>query len=172
MRRGVQCFAIALAASAVLLGYRQAFAAGRARGTPVARVCVAGLRLDLSGGAAAWAAEGGRLVGDAICEVPGAPRGLPGDRLLAASGEDGGVIAQRVPGRPDAALEEAIAALLAQGWRETAPSSLARGHKQAGSTAALVSRGGFLVVTAIASRASEKSVVIAAMVREGEEGRR
>ena len=172
MRRGVQWFAIALGASAALLGYREASAAARVSEASVARVCVAGLRLDLAGGAAARGAEEGRLVGDAICAVPSVPRGLPGERLLSASSASGDVIAHRVSGPPAAALEAAVEALAREGWRETAASRLARGRGAVARSAAMISAGGFLVVTAVPARSRDASVVLAAaLARRGEAGR-
>lgn len=149
--------AIAAAASAVLLGYRSASAAGAAKDPGVARVCVAGLRLALDGGR-----EEGSPVGDAICEVPGAPLGLPGERLLAAAGPEGGVLAVRSREPAEPALASAVRALSLQGWEETPASKGARARGAATAAAEMSSTGGALFVTA--APVGRGSVVVAAVL--------
>jgi hypothetical protein len=174
MSRGITWIVLLAAACAVLVCYRKAYAAREAPEAEAVRVCVAGVSVDLSGGTAARAAgggEGGVLGEESRCRFPAVPLGLPGERLLAATTADGGgAIAYRMTGDPPAALATAVAALAAQGWRESAPSRLARSRSAALPLAALVARSRALYAIAIDAPSGGGSVVVAVSLGAGADG--
>jgi len=172
MTRRIQCFAVVIAAAAVLLGYRQASAAISTGKSSVARVCVAGLRLDLAGEAGWGNTERSQRAGDAFCSIAELPRGLPGERLLFATSESGSVIAHRLDVPARAAFETALKALALQGWIESGASALARRRKEVEKTAVFTSAKGFLLATAMPAPTGEGSLVVAvALGGEGERER-
>jgi hypothetical protein len=160
--------ALVAAACAALLG-RPGEARTEPDGSRVAYVCLGGLAVDLTGGAADPPADRGGLSiaserARAGCGLPRVPLPRGARALVSARTRDlsWGLVAGEVDARPQDALSGERDALEAEGWREIGGSALLARRAPGSRLAAFEREGAWLLVVAAPLEGARRSAIVAA----------